>query len=151
MPRSWPLLAALISFNLALVGCSPSPKLVPAKGIVKLDGKPVAHVHVCFWPEEDGADLMKRGYGMGISDVEGHFVIKDLYGNEGIFPGKYKVTVSLYVDRKGKPIPPNSKPDEVYGGARDIMPRQYNDPRTTPLRAEVPATGLNKTFEISSR
>jgi hypothetical protein len=125
--------------------------LVPAKGVVKLDGKAVAFAHVCFWPAEEGGDPVKKGYGMGITDTEGQFVIKDLYGKEGLFPGKYKVTFSLYVDSKGKPIPPDSKADEVYGGARDIMPKDYQDPRTTKQAAEVPSSGAEFAFDLKSR
>jgi len=133
------------------VGCSSKPPLVAVKGTVKLDGKAVAHAHVCFWPEEEGGDPVKKGYGMSITDENGRFVIKDMYGTEGLFPGKYKVTFSLYVDSKGNPIPPNSKANEVYGGAKDIMPKDLQDPRTTPERAEVPRGGLEKDFDLSSR
>jgi hypothetical protein len=131
-------------------GCSSTPSLVPAKGVVRLDGKPIENVFVCFWALEPG-DPSRTGYGLGITDAQGNVVVKDLFGKEGIFPGKYKVTFSLYVNAQGEPIAVNAKARDVYGGARDIMPKKYQKQETTDVLVEVPSKGLEQAFELSSK
>ena len=138
-------------FVLLLAGCSSMPPLVPVKAIVKLDGKPVEHCDVCFWSVNPGTDPGRTGYGVGRTDAEGRIVVKDLFGKEGLFPGKYQVTFSLYVTAQGKPISTNAKPDEVYGGARDIMPLKYQKQQTTDIIVDVPKSGLDTTFDLSSK
>jgi hypothetical protein len=144
------ILAALMLSFLAL-GCSSAPRLTPVQATVTLDGKPVEFVHVCFWALEVSSDPARTGYGMGITDAEGKVTAKDLFGKEGLFPGRYKVTFSLYVTAQGKPISTNAKQDEVYGGARDIMPKKYQSQDTTDIQIEVPAKGLTTTFELKTK
>lgn len=136
--------------GIAFLGCSSTPSLVPVKGVVRLDGKPIENVFVCFWALEPG-DPSRTGYGLGVTDADGNVVIKDLFGKEGIFPGKYKVTFSLWVNAQGVPIAVNAKVRDVYGGARDIMPKKYQRQETTDVTVEVPSKGLEQAFDLSSK
>jgi hypothetical protein len=135
----------------ALVGCSGEPKRVPVKAVVRLDGQPMELVIVCFVWADAVSDPSKAGFGRGISDASGRLSVVDMHGKEGMWPGRYKVTFEKYVTAQGKPIPLNAKPDEVYGGARNMMPKKYHDPDTTDVVVEVTDKGLDTVFELRSK
>lgn len=130
------------------VGCGGStPTPVPVAGRVTQDGRPLVNATVAFWWADDSSAESQKGYGLAFSDADGRFSIRDPrdpQGRDGLYPGEYKVTVSLYVDSKGRPLDPDAKPNEVYGGggAKDLMPVPYRDPRTSPLTVEVPSGGV---------
>jgi hypothetical protein len=132
-------------------GCSGTPPLVPVTAVVTIDGQPTENVTVCFFWAEPSADLSKAGYGRGVSGPEGKVVVRDMYGRDGMFPGKYKVTFEQFVTRDGKPIDQNSKPTEIYGGAHNKLPKRYHSPDTTDVIVEVPRSGLQTTLAISSK
>jgi hypothetical protein len=144
MRRAWVAAVALA----ALAGCG-KPSMVPVKGVVKLNGKPVPHCKVGFFPDTDEFDPDKHGYGYGVTDAAGAFEIQHPGGEKGIYPGRYKVTLVLWVDGKGKPIPADAKPSEVPGGVKNLMPMKYESLGTTPETVTVPSGGLEHTFDVS--
>jgi hypothetical protein len=107
------------------VGCSGGPKPVPVKGSVQYRGKPLCPANIYFQPK--GAEG-KQAYAS--LQTDGSFHMKTAsYGN-GVFPGVYKVTLSVGL---GNP------PDLAI----------YDEKEKTPLEVEVPATGLdNLTFSV---
>ncbi len=125
--------ACLCLILLLGVGCSRKPELVPVRGRITLEGKPVTEVVVTFTPLGD-----TPGNGaMGATDADGRFTLTDVRGTTGAHVGEYKV--SLY------PAPTAAKRDDpadvVSKGGGSSVPGIYIDPNQTPVRATVPAGG----------
>ncbi|SIO36213.1 hypothetical protein SAMN05444166_4100 [Singulisphaera sp. GP187] len=78
---------------LGMIGCGSDPdsaiKLVPVKGTVTLDGKPMANAMISFIPEA-GNDASTAGG--DTTGPDGNYLAQ--YRNRnGLAPGKYKVTI----------------------------------------------------------
>jgi len=142
MPRRGPrglhplVPAALAVVVLASWGCG-KPPMHQVQGTVRLGGKPVPGCKVGFFPDATSFDPTRHGFGFGITDAEGKYVIQHPQGETGIWAGDYKVTLVAWVNKKGEPLPPDSKPSEVEGGVRNLFPDAYEAPSTTPERAVV--------------
>jgi hypothetical protein len=95
--------------------------LVPVRGRATLGQKGLARVTIQLVP--DGKKGTKAPAGVGQTGEDGSFRITTPPHGEGAVPGRYKVTVTSYT---GKGVP-----------------RSYSDPRTTPLRVEIPPGGLD--------
>jgi hypothetical protein len=132
--------AGLGFFCLALVaavaGCG-KPPMHQVQGTVRLGGKPVQGVKVGFFPDATRFDPTRHGFGFGITDGEGKYVIQHPQGETGIWAGDYKVTLVAWVNKAGETLPPDIKPSEVEGGVRNLFPDTYEAPSTTPERAVV--------------
>ena len=114
--RASPLLVAL-----ALAGCAePAVRLVPVRGRATLGPTSLSLVTIQLVP--DGGKGTHAPTGVGQTDEDGRFRITTPPHGEGAVPGHYKVTVVTYT---GKDVP-----------------RSYADPRSTPLRVEIPPGGL---------
>jgi hypothetical protein len=107
---------------LVLAGCrtEPAVRLVPVHGRATLGQKALGRVTIQLVP--DGSKGTHAPAGVGQTDEGGSFRITTPPHGEGAVPGRYKVTVTSYT---GKGVP-----------------RSYADPRTTPLRVEIPPAGL---------
>jgi hypothetical protein len=112
-----PLLLALL-----LAGCQtrPSIRLVPVQGRATLGQKALGRVTIQLVP--DASQGTHAPSGVGQTDEDGSFRITSPPHGAGAAPGRYKVTVTSYTGKS--------------------VPRQYADPRTTPLRIEIPPGGL---------
>ncbi len=142
--------AVLMVASVALVGgCK--PQMQTAHGTLKLDGKPVANCKVGFFPDAQKFDPDRHGFGFGVTDENGAFEIKHPQGDEGIWPGKYKVTFVAWVDKAGKPLPFTVKPSEVSGGVRNLFPSVYEEPSTTTEKVTVVSGENNFDFDIKSK
>jgi len=79
---------------LGAIGCSDDPdaavKLVPVKGTVTLNGKPMANAVVSFVPEPGNKTGTAGGDTTG---PEGNYMAR-YRGRSGLAPGKYKVTIA---------------------------------------------------------
>lgn len=83
----------LIAFiSLLHVGCGKTVKLVPAKGMVVIDGKPAAGISVQFLPEHVKGE--KRPTSFGLTDDEGSFILRTSDGKDGAVPGPHVVLLS---------------------------------------------------------
>lgn len=82
------LLATVVLFGLA-TGCSKPPLLVPIRGVVLLDGKPLRSGVVQFQP---ASGQMASGAIAG----DGTFTLSRLAPNDGIPPGTYRVAVTAF-------------------------------------------------------
>jgi hypothetical protein len=70
-------------------GCGPSrPALLPAEGVVTLDGKPLAEASVVFQPAGGGRPAT------GITDANGRFKVGTFKPHDGALPGMHVVTVA---------------------------------------------------------
>ena len=144
--RALPL--ALVACML-IAGCG-KPPMQSVTGTVLLNGKPVPDCKVGFFPDVEKFDTNRHGYGYGLTDAEGKFKIQHPQGEEGIWAGKYKVTLEAWVDKKGNPIPPMTKPSEVEGGVKNLLPDMYSYPSETPERVTVVRGANDFTIEVKS-
>jgi len=142
----------LVAFSLIALtgGCSGKPKRVPVTAVVNLDGKPLDFCAVCFYWADPDADRSRAGYGRGMTESDGSVIIKDMYGEDGMYPGRYKVTFEKYFASDGKPISLKSKSDEIKG-ARNVLPTKYHSPDTTDMIIDVPNSGLTTVFDLKSK
>jgi hypothetical protein len=143
LPR-WLLLSLVLACIVGCVDAEPdeplpdfnSVPLVPAGGLVTLDGKPLAHAVVSFMP--------KHGpIATGETDENGHYTLS--YGREGAPVGTYIVAVSYLISAEGEPqglasrsglsLPPSMRT------AQERLPKEYSDLGRSKLRGTVPAGG----------
>ena len=145
------LLGFLTLICLSLSGCG-KPTPVAVGGRVTLDGKPLAGVRVVFLPDTSSYDPDRHGSGVGITDADGKFTLKSSNGSDGIWPGSYKVTFSLWVEKATKkPIAADAKPSEVPGGVINLIPTKYESSSDTPETMSVSGSGGTKDFAITSK
>src|SRR5262245_25453932 len=97
---------AVLTVGLVVVaGCSSGPKLVPVKGRVTLDGKPVRDMLINFQP------VVGKAAGEGahaMTDPDGRFTLLDVRGGTGAHVGEYKVSFYPSLGRK-----PEGDPNDV--------------------------------------
>ena len=88
-----PGLTAILLAAVLVGGCArkPDPVLVPASGVVTLDGKPLGHVLVRFSPTERG--ISAAWISEGTTDNEGRYELLSPMG-PGAVTGTHRVTVS---------------------------------------------------------
>jgi hypothetical protein len=90
--RRWPGFAVLLA-GLAAVwltaGCGSRPLLVPVKGVVTLDGKPLSSGVVQFQPASGQVAT-------GAIAGDGTFTLSRLTPNDGVPPGSYRVAVTAF-------------------------------------------------------
>lgn len=146
----WPYRVSALVLAVLVAGCG-KPPMQSAHGTLKLDGKPVGNCKVGFFPDAEEFNPDRHGFGYGITNDQGEFVIQHPQGDKGIWPGKYKVTFVAWVDRSGKPLPFTTKPSEVSGGVRNIFPDIYEAPSTTTERVTVGRGENDFTFDIKSK
>ena len=150
-------------FLLAMVlGCGDNrPTLVPIKGKLTLDGKPVPFKHVKFLP----VNVTPGIGGGGVTDKNGDFsLIANRPGSvkdeAGVPPGAYRVVVvePLYdPEAIAPPTKPEDGPAPAVGipqpkrtGGKVAIPGQYASAESTPLTIEVPASGGSIALELKS-
>ena len=135
----------LFAWTTALIGCSqkssrPAPEklaTVPVTGTVRFQGKPLANASVRF-QSQDG----KVSAG-GTTDTDGKFTLTTYTSGDGAPVGTYVVTIAVSAVREIEPgvLDPNLHPSVP-------IPPQYSQADTTPLKAEVKASGSNS-FEFT--
>lgn len=116
------------------VGCSSEtgPKLVPAKGKVLRDGKPLAKVVLQFIPDKGPMSVSQ-------TNDAGEFTLYGPSGKEGALPGKFKVTVTCPFNPAAGSSASGQAPTEATAPCE--LPAKYSVPDTTDLSVEIPATG----------
>jgi hypothetical protein len=138
----WGLPACLSA--LVAVGCGGAGSPVAVKGMVKLDGNPLAGATVTFMPTGDSGRPAT-----GETDRNGVFHLTSLRKDDGAFPGDYRVVVTK-IQAIDPPPPTNSgEPDAVlkhYQSLKSqkrtaLLPSLYGSYATTPLRGKVPTAG----------
>jgi hypothetical protein len=131
-----------------LVGCSRRDSdIVPVRGKVLLDGKPLPLKDVAFVP---AAGTTSHG-GRGRTRDDGSFELRAVVPGAvkihlGARPGAYAVIVSepdfAAEVEPGQPVPK---------GSGIPVPAVYQDAAKTPLQAEVGGEGREFVFELSSK
>jgi hypothetical protein len=108
------------------VGCS-NDGLVPVKGRVQLDGKPIEGAAVLFEPEGGGVPAT------GVTDANGDFTLSTSGRGEGAATGMNKVSVAKQV-----PVLPNRKVEEgEIVPMKSETPEIYASPQTSGLTVDV--------------
>jgi hypothetical protein len=136
-----PLIACLLFTPLVLVlGCSKDKdgreqlSTSPARGIVMYKNKAVANASVGFV----SLDGKIRAYGQ--TDGVGSFILSTYGHQDGVPPGRYKVTVAV---SGVKETEPGVLADEPVGGFKSPIPAKYANPATTDILVEVTEGGKN--------
>jgi hypothetical protein len=142
-PRS-PLPAAMIMVMLAIMvaletGCGPSrPALLPAEGVVTLDGKPLANAALVFQPKAGGRPASGR------TDATGRFSMGTFAAKDGVLPGEHTVTI-MAVEDVGPPPEKGSQSE-----TRWVTPKRYSRADASGLSATVAAGSKMFTFDLTS-
>ena len=132
--RFWSILA-LVAAGIALPGCSGAGDGLPRQplaGRVLLDGQPLSHGMIMFYPEE-ASTKQHETVPSGNSIVNGWFSIPR---NKGPVPGKYKIAVSSEkivkrrLARTGKPRLPSLTRRRRKPSPRDSTPRPSSRSRS---------------------
>ena len=150
-------------FLLGLVlGCGDKrPTLVPVKGRLTLDGKPVPFKHVKFLPVN-----VTPGIGGGaVTDKEGNYSLianrpGSIKDEPGVPPGAYRVVIVEPLfdpEAIAPPTKPEDGPAPAVGipqpkktGTKVGIPGNYANAETTTLMVEVPANGGEINLEMNS-
>jgi hypothetical protein len=154
MLRTRPSAAPAIATALLLVGCGEGgPRLVPVDGTVTFNGEPLDAATVTFIPEATNAEQTS---GVDVSDPRGRFRIK--YNDRtGLAPGRYKVLVDKKFIPKGVKVPETFKDNPgmltlpEMGFTRESLPKDYLDPASSPLSAEVADAGGTFAFDVKGK
>jgi len=120
-------------------GCGPSrPALLPAEGVVTLDGKPLANASLVFQPKAGGRPASAR------TDASGRFKMGTYTPQDGVLPGEHAVTV-VAIESIGPPPAPGSQPE-----TRWITPKRYGRADASGFSATVAAGSKTFTFDLTS-
>ena len=136
-----------------IAGCSKAPSgplLAPVRGVVTLDGKPLAAADVMFVPQGE-----TKGQGaVARTDTAGAFeLLTQDRQHKGAPVGSYRVIINKLVTPDGKDyVPdPNAGPIDT-GGFKELLPAAYSDMGQTKLEATVPVGGVKDlTFKLNSK
>jgi hypothetical protein len=135
--RSYLLVAIVVGI---FAGCG-SDGLVPVKGRVLLDGKPIEGAAVLFEPEVGGVPAT------GVTDANGDFKLSTSGHGEGATAGLNKVSVAKQV-----PVEPNRKVEEgEIVPMRSETPDFYASPQTSGLTVEVKRGMAPVELQLKSR
>lgn len=150
------LLLSCSCLMLLAVGCAPKASvsgLVPAGGVVTVDGVAMEGVSISFFPVNKGADDISVG---ATSESGGKFALGYRNPGEGARPGVYRVTAS-----KQTILNPISQEEasKLSEAGRDHVPQykydvpqKYNDAKTSGIEITIPEKGdKNIRLELTSK
>ncbi len=121
-------------------GCGGSaPTLVPAEGVLLIDGEPAADISVQFLPDEIEGEPRPTSY--AVTDSEGRFTLKTYEQGEGAVLGGHNVILVDTLEERPEQGQELTRPPRVNSRYSTI---------TGGLRAEVTEGGGPITIEISS-
>ncbi len=131
-----------LSLLLVSVGCSEAGPELPVNGTVYLDDQPLDGAAVTFFPLDASGSMG----GMGQTGTDGKFVILGSDGQNGLAPGRYKVTVAKMAGGvTDEPVLAAPTAAEIRA-VSSLIPLQYSDPARSELAYSV--TGDGKPIEI---
>lgn len=133
--RAIPRLGALLL--IALAGCGPGVQLVPVRGRVLLDGKPLSSGSVMFQPRVGPAARGQIG-------ADGSFDLGTYQPRDGVRPGTAAVRVTSVA-------PVQAAPGQEQPPARSLIPQHYADFATSGITIEVAAGMQPVDIELSSQ
>ena len=127
---------------LAMTGCNRDglPGLVPAAGIVTLNGVPVERAIISFAPTSTSSGVRSAS---AMTDQNGRFVVTTLNYGDGIHPGEYQIIVTKTTGTGGDLSPEESG----RGGSGDDrqmvnhLPSKYGNKDTSGLTVSISSKG----------
>ncbi|WP_437222227.1 carboxypeptidase regulatory-like domain-containing protein [Planctomicrobium sp. SH661] len=123
------------------LGCGGSngPKLVPVRGMITLDGKPLDRASITFHPEQGRPSV-------GFSDDEGKYELQYSFDRAGAMPGRHLVTItSEVVAFRSEDVP---KDAPTLPGRQELLPKRYRE--NTELVVDVQAGQKTYDFNLNS-
>jgi len=118
--------------------------LVPVKGVITLNGKPLARAVVAFM----GSNGIP---GVAETKEDGRYALETT-SLPGALPGDYKVTVSWMVAPDGTPQGLGARSamvqSEAMRAAVERLPAEYSDLKQTTLSAHVDGQGKSFDFDL---
>ena len=132
--------ASLGLLILTIAGCSRASagvekNLLTASGTVTLDGKPVKGALVTFTPT--GTNTQSH-QGSGVTDSDGNFEMFNYQNQQGLPPGEYVATFSIWLMPDGS-APPAGQPPATSRAVQAIPP----------LWTDVSKAGLHNKVTVS--
>jgi hypothetical protein len=131
--------------GVGLIGCG-GKGTSAVRGVVTLDGTPIAGATVLFMP--DGQDGGRPASGFASSD--GTFRLTTYKPNDGALPGQYRVLIQKTEAAPDRETAERSVMEKAKAKREDssaqknhkpALPEAYARFDTTPLRCTVPVTG----------
>jgi hypothetical protein len=149
----WFVASVAIGF-FTMIGCDSKPQrsaeVVPASGVVTMNGQPLAGAAVTFHPASGnggGGAPGSKPAARAKTDAEGRFRLWTFDENDGAVPGEHKVTINK-VEMTAPDVDPDA-PD--YNPKREapepkvtyIVLEKFGNPQTSGLTATVNPDGPN--------
>jgi len=151
-------LACFLSVVAPGCGSGGLDNLNQAKGVITLDGQPLAEAQITLCPTQSGM----RSAGAN-SDEKGVFVFQTLKGGDGVADGEYQVTVTKshmenpYTDEEVKIInesggkrPETLFPDREPPALVNDLPERYGNPNTSGLTLTISGSSKDLKLELTS-
>lgn len=146
------LILAVAILAVATTGCGGKrlKGLVPAHGVVTLNGEPVAGASVIFAPTSIGGEAVSA---TATTNDKGEFKMTTLDPGDGVYPTEYVVTVAKDVFEGGLSLEEAkaavANPEEARKNKKNVpeqtvihhVPVQYSSIQTSGLKITVPAKG----------
>jgi hypothetical protein len=143
----WMVLFSIVSLPI-MAGCNPDSfgELVPASGLVTLDGKPIAGVSITAIPQEG---VKGRG-GYGLTDSEGSFSLQVDTEASGLPAGNYRLLLQKYAMPDGSPIPENVSAADT--DIANVLPPVYSSDERSPVYVTFPTPdGMPVKVDLKSK
>lgn len=134
--RRWRLCGplALLALVPLLAGCRPNrPATLPVRGVVTLDGQPVAGAQVMLVPQNGGRP------GHGVTDASGQFTIGTFETSDGALMGRHIITV-ICTRISGVSADADGLEGQIAPGGVEVeyrIPKKYTSQQTSGLSVEV--------------
>ena len=137
--------------GVVLIGCG-GRGTTPVRGVVTLEGTPVAGATVLFMPDGQGGGRPASGF----TSSDGTFRLTTYKPDDGALPGEYRVLIQKTEAPKDPRAAERSALErakaKIEGKAlqqrrKPTLPEAYAKFDTTPLRCSVPVTGA-VTFDL---
>lgn len=126
MPKLMQLMGLAAAGMLGVTGCAkPGPAVVEVHGKVTYNGTPVTTGVVKFVPSSLEGELIRPAAGSIAAD--GTYSMQAFPSRNGSRPGDYDVAVVAFTG------------SFMDGTAKYIIPKRFADPKTSGLKASVPA------------
>ena len=144
--------AFFVIISFLIPGCKPKglEGLVPAKGQVLYEEKPLGGAILTFSPKEGTGRTANA-----TTNVKGFFTLGTLNSGDGIAPGEYHVSISKYVvqnpmtnEEINDYIMKHDVSPEII--SKSVIPDKYADFQKSGLTATIPEKGIkNLEFKLA--